>query len=214
MALGLYLPDEIYARDIPVFVRQETSSALLDLLNNRLKKEPLNRYSHVFPFGMLAHPFDLDRRNTRRAQLVNYIYDFRYRHHAGPSEYPSEAVLQKAWDQLSVARQWSNFYCADSADLKLRSLCLTAGPEVQLTEEQVELLAEVEHNRWNMEKLLLGYRRPTPEEEALCRDKAVCATYKNRLFVHPDIRPYGELDDETRDQDRYLAKYLLFIMEA
>lgn len=214
MALGLYLPDEVYARDIPVFVRQETSSALLDLLNNRLKKEPLNRYSHVFPFGMLAHPFDLDRRNTRRAQLVNYIYDFRYRHHAGPSEYPSEAVLQRAWDQLSVARQWSNFYCADSADLKLRSLCLTAGPEVRLTAEQVELLAEVEHNRWNMEKLLLGYRRPTPEEEALCRDKTVCATYKNRLFVHSDIRPYGELDDETRDQDRYLAKYLLFIMEA
>ena len=214
MAMGLYLPDVIYARNIPVFVRQETSSALLNLLNNRRKDEPLNRYSHVFPFGMLANSFDLDRRNTRRAQLVNYIYDYKGKYGTSPSAVPSDHELQQAWDKLPVALQWSNFYCADSVDIKLRSLGFGTIRPMRLTKGQIELLAEVEHNRWNMEKLLLGYRRPTPEEEALCRDKAVCATYKNRLFVHPDIRPYGELDDETRDQDRYLAKYLLFIMEA
>ena len=214
MAMGLYLPDVIYARNIPVFVRQETSSALLNLLNNRRKDEPLNRYSHVFPFGMLANSFDLDRRNTRRAQLVNYIYDYKGKYGTSPSAVPSDHELQQAWDKLPVALQWSNFYCADSVDIKLRSLGFGTIRPMRLTKGQIELLAEVEHNRWNMEKLLLGYRRPTPEEEALCRDKTVCATYKNRLFVHSDIRPYGELDDETRDQDRYLAKYLLFIMEA
>lgn len=213
MAMGLYLPDVIYARNIPVFVRQETSSALLDLLNNRLKKEPLNRYSHVFPFGMLANSFDLDRRNTRRAQLVNYIYDYKGNYGTSPSAAPSDHELQQAWDKLPVALQWSNFYCADSVDIKLRSLGFGATPPMRLTEAQIELMAEVEHNRWNMEKLLLGYRKPTPEEEILCQDKAIRDMYKKKLFVHPDIRPYWELKEETKEYDRCISECLSLVAE-
>ena len=213
MAMGLYLPDVIYARNIPVFVRQETSSALLDLLNNRLKKEPLNRYSHVFPFGMLANSFDLDRRNTRRAQLVNYIYDYKGTYGTSPSAAPSDHELQQKWNKLPVALQWSNFYCADSVDIKLRSLGFGVTPPVQLTEAQVELMAEVEHNRWNMEKLLLGYRKPTPEEEILCRDKAVRKEYKEKRFIHTDIRPYCELAEGTKDYDRCISECLPMVAE-
>ena len=213
MAMGLYLPDVIYARNIPVFVRQETSSALLDLLNNRLKKEPLNRYSHVFPFGMLANSFDLDRRNTRRAQLVNYIYDYKGTYGTSPSAAPSDHELQQKWNKLPVALQWSNFYCADSVDIKLRSLGFGVTPPVQLTEVQVELMAEVEHNRWNMEKLLLGYRKPTPEEEILCRDKAVRKEYKEKRFIHTDIRPYCELAEGTKDYDRCISECLPMVAE-
>ncbi len=214
MAMGLYLPDVIYARNIPVFVRQETSSALLDLLNNRRKKEPLNRYSHVFPFGMLANSFDLDRRNMRRAQLVNYIYDYKGTYGTSPSATPSDHELQQAWDKLPVALQWSNFYCADSVDIKLRSLGFGATPPMRLTKEQIELMAEVEHNRWNMEKLLLGYRKPTPEEEIRCRDKAVRKEYKEKRFIHPDIRPYCELAEGTKDYDRCISECLPLVAES
>lgn len=214
MAMGLYLPDVIYARKIPVFVRQETSSALLDLLNNRLKKEPLNRYSHVFPFGMLANSFDLDRRNTRRAQLVNYIYDYKGIYGTSPSAVPSDHELQQKWDKLPVALQWSNFYCADSVDIKLRSLGFGATPPMRLTKGQIELLAEVEHNRWNMEKLLLGYRKPTPEEELLCRDKAVRKEYKKKRFIHTDIRPYCELAEGTKDYDRCISECLPLVVNV
>lgn len=213
MAMGLYLPDVIYAHNIPVFVRQETSSALLNLLNNRLKKEPLNRYSHVFPFGMLANSFDLDRRNTRRAQLVNYIYDYKGTYGTSPSAAPSDHELQQAWDKLPVALQWSNFYCADSVDIKLRSQGFGATPHVRLTEEQIELLAEVEHNRWNMEKLLLGYRKPTPDEEIRCQNKAIRDMYKKKLFIHPDIRPYCELDKKTKEYDRCISECLPLVAE-
>ena len=34
-----------------------------------------------------------------------------------------------------------------------------------LTEEQVALLAEIEHNRWNVEELLLGYRPVHKDED-------------------------------------------------
>lgn len=213
MAMGLYLPDVIYARNIPVFVQQKTSSALLDLLNNRLKKEPLNRYSHVFPFGMLANSVDLERLNIRRSQLVNYIYDFKGKYGSSPSAVPADGELQRGWDTLPVALKWSNLYCADSVDIKLRSLGFGATP-VRLTAAQVELMAEVEHNRWNMEKLLLGYRKPTPEEEILCRNSGIRKEYKNKRFVHTDIRPYCELDEGTKEYDRCISECLPLVAES
>lgn len=35
-----------------------------------------------------------------------------------------------------------------------------------LSEMEVEELARVEHNRWNVEKLLMGYRKPHDNEDA------------------------------------------------
>lgn len=213
MAMGLYLPDVIYDQNIPVFIRQETSSALLDMLNNRIKKESLNRYSHVYPFGMLTNCFDLDRHSTRRAQLVNYIYDFKNKYKSSPAACPSESELLDGWNKLQVALQWSNLYCADSVDLKLRSLGFGTTPPLRLTSEQIELMAEVEHNRWNMEKLLLGYRKPTPEEEEKCKDNAVRKEYKTKRFVHTDIRPYYQLDEGTKEYDRCISECLPLIAE-
>lgn len=213
MAMGLYLPDVIYDRKIPVFVRQETSSALLDLLNNRLKQEPLNRYSHVYPFGMLANCFDLDRHNTRRAQFVNYIYNFKSEYGTCPSACPSEEELQTGWNELQVALQWSNFYCADAVDVKLRSLRSDGATLRKLTALQIERMAEVEHNRWNMEKLLLGYRKPTPDEERACHDHAIRKEYKTKRFIHTDIRPYNELTDEAKSYDRCITEALPLIAE-
>lgn len=211
MAMGLYLPDVIYDQNIPVFIRQETSSALLDMLNNRIKKESLNRYSHVYPFGMLTNCFDLDRHSTRRAQLVNYIYDFKNKYKSSPAACPSESELLDGWNKLQVALQWSNLYCADSVDLKLRSLGFGTTPPLRLTSEQIELMAEVEHNRWNMEKLLLGYSKPTPEEEEKCKDNAVRKEYKTKRFVHTDIRPYYQLDEGTKEYDRCISECLPLI---
>ena len=213
MAMGLYLPDVIYDQNIPVFIRQETSSALLDMLNNRIKKESLNRYSHVYPFGMLTNCFDLDRHSARRAQLVNYIYDFKNKYKSSPAACPSESELLDGWNKLQVALQWSNLYCADSVDLKLRSLGFGTTSPLRLTTEQIELMAEVEHNRWNMEKLLLGYRKPTPEEEEKCKDNAVRKEYKTKRFVHTDIRPYYQLDEGTKEYDRCISEGLPLIAE-
>ena len=211
MAIGLYLPDKIYDNNIPVFVRQETSSALLNLLNNRFKQDEWNRYSHVYPFGMLTNSFDLDFHNLQRAQLVNYIYDYKGKYKSSPLVCPSENELTTRWKELPVALQWSNLYCADSVDIKLRSLGYDATIPQQLSQEQIELMAEVEHNRWNMEKLLLGYRKPTLEEEHECQDKEIRNKYKKAKFIHPDIRPYAELDEDTKEYDRCISECLPMI---
>lgn len=69
------------------------------------------------------------------------------------------------WNEIPVAHQWSNLYSAYSIDTKLRSLGITDYLNIRLNEEQIFIISQVEHNRWNIEKLLLGFRKPTPEEQ-------------------------------------------------
>ena len=70
--MGLYLPDDVYDENIPVFVRQETSSALLNMLNSKKKDEAIHKYSHVFPFGMLDNCYDLDKKSGRDKSSIIY----------------------------------------------------------------------------------------------------------------------------------------------
>ena len=62
------------------------------------------------------------------------------------------------------------------------------------------------HNRWNMEKLLLGFRKPTAEEEELIYgSKEMGDIFKKKRFVHPDIRPYDELKESSKAYDRCIT---------
>lgn len=205
MAMGLYLPDDVYDKNIPVFIRQETSSALLNMLNSQKKDEDIHKYSHVFPFGMLDNCYDLDKKSLREGQIINYIYDFKYQYGSVPQSCPSDKELREMWNNLSVSLQWSNLYSAYSIGPKLRSIGITDG-YVKLSDDQISLLAEVEHNRWNIEKLLLGFRKPTADEETLINgSEEVAKQFKKKRFVHPDIRPYDELKESSKEYDRCIT---------
>lgn len=206
MAMGLYLPDNVYDNNIPVFVRQETSSALLTMLYSKKKEDSLHKYSHVFPFGMLDNCYDIDNQNIYMAQSIHYIYTFYNNHQVLPKSLPQDGKLKKIWNEIPVSHQWSNLYSAYSINLKLRSLGITNYSNIQLSEEQITLIAKVEHNRWNMEKLLLGFRKPTSEEQIIIdSDKAKRKEYKDKYFVHTDIRPYDELSEESKNYDKCIA---------
>ena len=205
MAMGLYLPDDVYDNNIPVLVRQETSSALLNMLNSKKKDDKIHKYSHIFPFGMLDNCYDLDKQSQRKGQIIHYVYNYYDTYGSVPQACPNDVELKKRWNTLPVSHQWSNLYSAFSIGPKLRSLQIT-GNNIQLTDNQIALLSEVEHNRWNMEKLLLGYRKPTAEEEAIINSsKEKKKEYKEKRFVHPDIRPYDELSEGSKNYDKCIT---------
>jgi len=69
---------------------------------------------------------------------------------------------------------------------------------MDLTEDQIQLLAKVEHNRWVAETLLAGYRPPTDQER---RDAIIDRRLKDMLkdkLVHLDLCAY---DDLLEDMD-------------
>ncbi len=55
------------------------------------------------------------------------------------------------------------------------------------TDAEIEVLARMEHRRWSGERLLRGWRPGERDDE-------------RRL--HPDLKPFEELDDDGREKDR------------
>lgn len=199
MVVGLSLPNEIYDKEIPVFIRLKSSEALLTMLNQSGGNGKYSKYSHLYPFGMMENCYDLDYDKLELAQWINFCY-------ASPKDGDTPASL---WRGLPIALQWSNFYTAYSADFKLRSFkdCIKGG----LSETDIERLCMVEHNRWCLEKLLLGFRKPHKEEQIVIdrggvivdsgKEINVARWYKNH-FIHNDLVPNEQLDKEALMHDR------------
>lgn len=175
MAIGLYLPDIIYQKGIPVFIRQKSSGALLNQLKQN-DNSKYQKYKEVYPFGMQENCYDLDDDDRIIAQLFNSFYYNIYNHTFTKAEL-LKAIKDK-WLKLEIAHQWSNLYSVYSLKFKLNSLGLLDKDindnnykkflrcdkksncqfETETFGKYTELMAAVEHNRWNVEKLLLGYR--------------------------------------------------------
>ena len=84
---------------------------------------------------------------------------------------------------------------------------MTNVDDADLTDDAVELLARVEHNRWNMEKLLLGYRAATTAElDEIAKSKERRKILKNQYYIHDCIVPYDKLDDGTKSYDRLITR--------
>ena len=84
-----------------------------------------------------------------------------------------------------------------------------------LTPSEIDCLAAVEHNRWNVERLLMGYRKARPQEDRYNYPAYKTEFNKNnrkKLYIHPDIRPYKDLDD-IRQYDIEIVKYLSWILK-
>lgn len=187
------------------------------------------RYASLYPFGMDDMAYCRDELSFRRAKLINYLYmTADYTNHRftdtlvlsgmTDQEIWDEANMQ--WKELTVAEKWSNLYCAYNIPYKLASLRAMRGLDIKdtshdcfsLSEEEVAQMARVEHNRWNVEKLLMGYRKPRPEEDKYKYPQHAKKIKGNKkLFIHHDIRPFDELDD-IREMDFQIAKYIPWIL--
>ncbi len=227
--MAMYLPDEVYTRGrnqvgkpwevedededkiVNIFVRQETTGSLIKSFGDAAKSNSAanKRYANIYPFGMIDESFSLNYYSNHLAMAFNYIYDYYFKNDKTlPSSLPSLNELTTIWKRIPISHQWSNLYLADSIEFKLRSIGLNHDSVQQATisQSQIEELAETEHSRWNMEKLLLGYRALTAEEETLNDEEK--EQLKNEMFVHHLIKPYAKLTDADKECDRNIIKML------
>lgn len=198
-------------------------------INTRKRKA---RYAHIYPFGMNETAYHADDKSLKRAMLINYLYstaDYAVNKFKGELELNAIPIddiwkeAEKQWHKLSVSLMWSNLYNSYTIRTKLATLRAMRGLELDddsqdttpLSEMEVEELARVEHNRWNVEKLLMGYRKPHDEEDAYIAhyddDKSVLKQNK-KLFIHHDIRPYDTLD-HISELDKEFSRSIPWIMK-
>lgn len=203
----------------------------------RIKDGKLNsskrkaRYANIYPFGMNETAYCADNKSVKRAKLINYLYEtadystYRFQSILSLDTIPEEKIWEEAdkmWQKLTVALKWSNLYNSYTIRTKLASLRAMRGLKLDdtskdttlLSETEVEEMAKVEHNRWNVEKLLMGYRRAHEDEDKYHapNEDAKSKLGKNKnLYIHSDIRPFDELGP-IKELDMEFARYIPWIM--
>lgn len=202
-------------------------------------EEPrFGRYANIYPFGMNDTAFYLDEEAMRTAKLINYLYTTA--DYATNTFQPltvlatiSDETLWKDakayWKTKNVAEKWSNMFFAYSIRYKLLYLRASRGLDINddsrdqqpLTKAEIEAVGRAEHNRWNVERLLMGYRKPTPEEDVYNvptqqADEAAQLRKNKKLFIHAEIRPFdGEkgLSNKMKKLDTEFAQYIPWIIQ-
>lgn len=247
--MGMNMPDEVYAYEVPVFIRQNRSDNFVTNLRNADQKKEDDkltysvvrngkvdtekrqaRYAHIYPFGMNETAFSADNHSLKRAKLINYLYEtanyetYKFQGILALDAIPVDKIwaeADKKWQQLSVALKWSNLYNAYTMRTKQRTLRAMRGLDIDnesrdfepLTDDEVDKLAIVEHNRWNVEKLLMGYRKPDKNEDKYEYPEFADKLKKNKnLFIHHDIRPFEKLGT-IKELDHEFSRYIPWIMK-
>jgi hypothetical protein len=197
---ALYLPPVVYDSDASVLVRQEHSHAIVSMLSHEEEGDEYRKYKNLRPFGMVNNSCDLKQTDELLPMMIKYTYDKAGKEQTTIKDFPEDEIQKnwiKGWGGAKniSALKASNRYCANAIRVKQRSLDIKEG--VDLNSRQINLAARMEHNRWVIEKLLVGFRAPTPAE-------AACITKENRKdfkarFIHEDIKAYQELGEDEKD---------------
>lgn len=151
VAAALYMPLEVYDNVQEIWVYQREAADIITNLEHA--RETNKRYERLRPFGMLYGEYIDRRTHYLKALLVNSIYDMdgvNYKkNERNLIRKETYKDLRDSWNDLTVALQWSNKYFADSMYQKLRSM--------SKNEDCQDIMARCEHNRWNVQQLLLGF---------------------------------------------------------
>ena len=194
----VHLPKAVYG--IPVAVYLKDHPELL------AKAATSGQFGSPVCFGEAAPGSDpLLLRRSIRGMRVNYLYDHEY---GGKSATPEDA-----WAGLSFAHKLSSIASANSIPLKLRAFGIepTRSAVDALDADTLAALSEVEHRRWMLTVLLMGYSAfPLPERS----DRSRFRELKNEHFVHLDIAPFSELDPTEAGKDTVIVKNIPFIING
>ena len=174
-ANALFLPSILYEYSIPVCIYKQTNDG-----------------------------YDISLPLVNMAKNIKYIYDQCYREN--DKEWSGQMVWaveidkeerERLWEKESNVKRMSCIYNAMTIPSKMRSLGLNENDWdkfYDIPQQDIELLAQVEHNRWCVEELILGFRPCTDEEqEQIAADvKSQKKEYKARK-IHYDLRAYNDL---------------------
>ena len=186
ISAALYMPIEVYKSAQEIWVYQNEASDIVDNLTGTEQKDL--RYKKLRPFGMLYGDYMSDRTLYLKALLVNAAYDVNNKNCINFVDKDTYKDLRPTWKELSIDKKLSNKFFADSVYQKIRSVfseedqtytfkyitgllktCKASELDAIMSRLKAneEILAICEHNRWNMQQLLLGY---SPCDEKLDRE--------------------------------------------
>lgn len=151
--------------------------------------------------GMDGLLTDIDDRYARLIHEAYCAEDDRACSHDPERE---RSTSNRPWEQLPETLRNANRRPADHFDLKLRALGLALASKdgampAELTADELDLLARMEHGRWWADRSLDGW------DYAADRD--------DKRKLHPDMLHYQQLNEETRQKDRDNVRTMIRILD-
>lgn len=189
-AVSAAMPEALNTKNIPIVFHVQNSSLFSHVAQPNL-----------FPFSDdICHLSSL-RMLNRMAMCVNYVYNYSFSLNPDTDTLtPTEIDINQArfqWTQLtSFSKRYSNMLNAMTLGVKLHSAGLTIDDwrmYYALSKDEIDLLAQVEHNRWTVEELILGYRPVTDEEQAMVENDIKLKKELRNRKIHYDLRSFNDL---------------------
>jgi len=223
LSAALYMEKNVYENAQQIWVQQAESGALVDAIRYGLTGQDSAKFRVLRPFGMTDRCDYLGRINSIMPKLVAYAYEClnngtslaeAYRECGDVTDIIETAknywlTISHDGGKSSIAKRWSNIYCANSFDTKVRSTGVDLSLKDNLSDANIiSHLAKLEHNRWVMEQLLLGIR-PVGKEYAgrlPIEDRQERAMLK-RQNIHPDLISNDKLGT-TQFYDEEIARII------
>lgn len=188
--LATGLPAEYYMEgcDIPIYVRMKSTMMLGS-------PTLMPQYRNIRPFGMDDCEFDLSLPLTQIAIGVSYIYNHCFTTNDANCDKVDRRRALELWNQEKAVNRFSSEALAMTIVTKLRSR--GKADDEPLSVEDIAIMAEVEHNRWSVERLMSGVRPVTPDEQKLIdEDRSLKKKMRDR-GAHYDLRPFSALREDS-----------------
>jgi len=188
--------------DVPIFVRLSTSAGLTEILKTEKSRDALAH--RIKAFGLVTDCCTAD------VVLEERMFCFAHESHgthvvnwAGAGVQGSGSAIRER-DVFDGAFRESN--CERAEHLDVKRLTVGIPPEaighprpVVLNDEQIEILARMEHARKCAERKLSGWTYAPPPENIERR-------------TSPELLPWEELDESTRERDRKTVQAIALTM--
>lgn len=192
------LPQIIYKKEIPILCLADAGDMMRLAAGN-------GAYAAIYPFGNECCDMNTLRVLKSLAQRINYVYNHCFSLAPDdPITAPGaidEGVLESQWKAVgSLPKQYSNIFNAMTLGTKMHSIGHTSDDwkaYYAMTLEEINILSEVEHNRWSVEELILGYRPVTDEEKKLVEDDISQKKVLRNKKIHYDLRAFDDLQVDS-----------------
>lgn len=192
--VAMRLLPHTHDKGIPVAVRMSSPDGLTSLLTQHVTGPGASRSLRAFGWldeAGIARLLDEDaREEMAKVVQVNFVELAA----SQGRQADLDAAVKKWEDLVNEDYKESNRQQVDHIAIKLRAVgcekvpSTDPRPEVSLTAEEIELLAEMEHVRWVAERVLAGWTYSTKRNDP--------------KRTNPNLRPWAELEDKIKKYDR------------
>jgi hypothetical protein len=197
LAAALNLEWRIYDKAMQVLVYNRYDDALIE------KLKTYGEYSISLPFGNKLKAFGM----TSKCFYDSILKDSEF----FVGEFENVYTNGKSREPQNITNYWSDVYSSNTMWTKLR--CVEIENE-EIKAEDKKILAKVEHNRWNIERLLMSFRPLLKEEQDIAKeDKEEKKRLKSKM-AHLDICSNArlrEIDEGAISFDEDIVENLIRI---